>query len=186
MKNKDHQIQDEILINKLKFNNKKIWDDYNKSQIDKIILKKDEEIKQIKKVKHFKENLMYKAKIFNFEKDLERFYVTRFEKEKLRMKNNYDYIIKEIIVEKDNKYDELLSELKKEREFVKEYKNSFISLTDHEIILNKLKNDFEKEINIYKGKLETIHNRFDESQFTYLDNNKNRSSKTKCASVNKL
>ena len=102
------------------------------------------------------------------------------------MKNNYDYIIKEIIVEKDNKYDELLSELKKEREFVKEYKNSFISLTDHEIILNKLKNDFEKEINIYKGKLETIHNRFDESQFTYLDNNKNRSSKTKCASVNKL
>ena len=51
MKNKDHQIQDEILINKLKFNNKKIWDDYNKSQIDKIILKKDEEIKQIKKVK---------------------------------------------------------------------------------------------------------------------------------------
>ena len=51
MKNKDHQIQDEILINKLKFNKKKIWDDYNKSQIDKIILKKDEEIKQIKKVK---------------------------------------------------------------------------------------------------------------------------------------
>ena len=118
-----------------------------------------------------------------YEKELEKFYLKKYEKENQTQRNKNENQIKILIDEKDKKYQDVLSELRRQREIVKEYKNSFISLNDHEILLNNLKNDLEREINKYKGKLDSIQFKNEESDFTNIDTHKNNDSISKNACV---
>jgi len=82
----------------------------------------------------------------------------------------------------------LIHEIHELKEVLKEYRNNYISLNDHEIILNKLKSDLYKEIRNQRNKLDLIQSRrTEESQLiTEFDNNRNKNLKPKKAYVKSI
>ena len=127
--------------------------------------------------------MKYKAKISTYEKDLERFYLKKFEKESQKLKKNYEFQIKVKIEEKDKMLNLLLSDIAKYKELDKQYQISYISLNDHELILNKIRNDMEKEISMLKAKLNLTKFKLEQSQFTSIHTNGYNNSKQRKASV---
>ncbi len=123
--------------------------------------------------------------MLSYEKDLERFYLRRYEREIANIKRNFESKFEEIIEENELRNRELIREIHELKEVLKGYRNNYISLNDHEIILNKLKNDLYKEIRNQKNKLDLIQSRrTEESQLiTEFDLNRNKNQKQKKAYV---
>jgi hypothetical protein len=126
--------------------------------------------------------------MLSYEKDLERFYLRRYEREITNIKRNFESKIEEILEEKELRNRELIHEIHELKEVLKEYRNNYISLNDHEIILNKLKSDLYKEIRNQRNKLDLIQSRrTEESQLiTEFDNNRNKNLKPKKAYVKSI
>ena len=107
----------------------------------------------------------------------------KFEKESQKLKRNYEFQLKLKTEEKEKILNLLVSDVAKYKELEKQYQISFISLNDHELILNKVRNDLEKEIRMLKAKLDLTHFKQDESQSTNIDTNRNKNSKHRNACV---
>ena len=64
----------------------------------------------------------------------------KFEKESQKLKRNYEFQLKLKTEEKEKILNLLVSDVAKYKELEKQYQISFISLNDHELILNKVRN----------------------------------------------
>jgi len=129
---------------------------------NEITIKKNKQIDDLKY-----EALKFKQKYSNLESKLEKYYKIQIETEKKKNKEEIDLKIKQIIVEKESKYQEAEKEIKNLKKTIQGFEDSYISMKDHEMFVNKFKErirefeenyismkDHEKILSSHKIKIE--------------------------------
>ena len=131
------------------------------------LMTKSKEIADLKSVRITfdlkKENAILKKRSIMSDEELEKKFIQKLESES----NKYEIMIKQILLEKQLKIDQISKELFIAKEQLKDYRNNYINKLEHEFAMNRLIHEL-KELQYRCKDLETRNKNKIEIQENYL------------------